>query len=80
MKTILLFSATWCKACQGVDEKVKKLCDKYNFVYKYCDADQSQELLNDHQVSTLPTLIFMSYDIPYKTITYDQLVEADFLT
>lgn len=79
MKTVLLFSAEWCKTCNGVDVIVKNLCKKYNYNYKYCNADDSTELLNEYEISQLPSIIFLSNDIPYKTIIYHPDLETDFL-
>lgn len=67
-KQILLFSAPWCKACEGMDVIVKEYCTKYNFGFRYVNVDESQEEVNDHEIEKIPTIVFLTNDIPFKSI------------
>ena len=61
MKTLLLFSASWCGNCRAVKSAVEAEAPQKGYMIEYIDLDTEQGSIDaeDYKVRSLPTLIVL---------------------
>ena len=58
--SVLMFSGEFCMACRTMKPSVLDMEKTYQGVsFFYVDAESNPELVNEFQVSNLPTLVFL---------------------
>ena len=64
------FWATWCKPCLKLQPILNELLPKYagQITLGSVDFDQSRQLVNYYQVSSIPTIIFFKDGVPVDRI------------
>lgn len=69
---VLEFSAPWCEPCKQLDTIIKKAkteyADKVDFISYNIDDPSSEKVVEDYEVSPIPTLIFL--DNSNQVVTY----------
>ncbi len=69
---VLQFSAPWCEPCKQLDPIIKKAkidyADKVDFISYNIDDPSSEKVVEDYEVSPIPTLIFL--DNNNQVVTY----------
>ena len=59
---MLYFGATWCGPCMQLKEKINEEKEKLKelvVIYVDCDIPENEDILNDWNVKSLPTQIFV---------------------
>lgn len=71
--TVIDFFAAWCVPCKQLDTVMGKMkvaySDKVNFMKVDVDDPSSQELLDQYEVSPIPTVVFLNTDGEVVTYT-----------
>ena len=76
----IYFTATWCGPCRKVTPLVQTFVDRYPNLRVYkVDADECKQLLDQHNVSTLPTLEFFKHGQVISRHTGSRMVEEAFM-
>ncbi|MEF8813461.1 MAG: thioredoxin [Halovenus sp.] len=61
--TLMDFYADWCGPCKTQDPILEELAEEYADVeFEKIDVDEKQEVANEYQVRSLPTLIVENDD------------------
>lgn len=61
--TLKDFYADWCGPCKTQDSILEELeADRNDFTLEKINVDENQEIANDYQVRSLPTLIIENED------------------
>lgn len=58
---VIDFFATWCGPCKRIAPIFEDLADKYypQILFFKVDVDESPDLVNDFDVSAMPTFVFL---------------------
>lgn len=81
VKLLVCFSAKWCGPCKTLKPKLELLVndDRYkNIGFYTVDVDKNEELSKLLNITSLPTIIIISFGREYKRIVgsnYTQIVE-----
>ena len=60
---VVKFSATWCQPCKVMSKTLEKLEPQYpNVKFIYVDVEDSDELVQQFQISSVPVTLFISAD------------------
>lgn len=59
MFKLMYFGAEWCPSCKRLKPFVEKMVNEYSHTYdmELVDADENPEILREHAVQSLPTVI-----------------------
>ncbi len=74
---LLYFGASWCGPCQKLKEKMVEEKDEIsNLVVLHidCDIEENEDILQDWNVSALPTQIFVHLED--KNVVKDEIIEG----
>jgi thiol-disulfide isomerase/thioredoxin len=58
----LYFGTTWCSPCKMMKPVVAKLMEE-GHDFEYLDIDDNAELVNKHQITSVPTFIKLKHGI-----------------
>ena len=57
---VIDFFATWCGPCKRIAPTYEKLADALpNIVFLKVDVDESPDLVNQYDISAMPTFVFL---------------------
>lgn len=61
MKTLLVFTASWCGVCRQIKPTIEIEAPQKGYMIEYIDLDTEQGLVDaeDYKVRSLPTLIVL---------------------
>ncbi len=69
---VLEFAATWCEPCKQMQKVIEKAKSEYGdqveFIHYDIDDPKSEKVIDDYEVSPIPTLIFL--DKNNEVVTY----------
>lgn len=74
---MLYFGATWCGPCMLLKEKIQKQKEEIKdlvVVYIDCDSAENEDILDQYNVSALPTQIFVHLD--NNKVINDDIIEG----
>ena len=64
MKSILYFSAEWCRPCSTFFPVVQEVCNATGTALQKVDIDQNKSLAEQYSISAVPTMVFMKNGEP----------------
>ncbi len=67
---VIDFFATWCGPCKRIAPLFEDLADKYSpaITFLKVDVDESAELVDQFQVSAMPTFVFLKDGVVVKRV------------
>jgi thioredoxin 1 len=73
---VIDFFATWCGPCKRIAPAYERLADALtSIVFLKVDVDESPELVNHYDVSSMPTFVFLKDGKEVKRVEGADMVE-----
>lgn len=76
---VLLFGASWCKACQTLKETIN-INGINNVEILYLDVDKCESLADDHSVTSIPVVVIYEHgevtNVFNNNVTTNDIIEA----
>lgn len=70
---LIVFSATWCGACQRIKDQINQI-EKTGIKVTRFDADQNPNILAKYNITSLPTMLFKVGNKVSRTQNIDELM------